>query len=245
VFTSDVAYDSFMGRYSRRLAPVFADFAGVSVGSHVLDVGAGTGALTAELVRRATTVAAIEPSPHFAVTLRERFPHSDVRHGPGESLPWPDATFDAALAQLVVSFMDDAPAAFAEMRRVVRPGGVVAVCMWARPGMDMLDAINRAQAAVSPESSKVDASRYRTRDSFQELIGADAEVEQLQVESEYEDFEEFWNALAGGAGPAGVWAAGLARETRAAARDELRRQLGDPAGRFTLTGRAWAGRVTR
>jgi ubiquinone/menaquinone biosynthesis C-methylase UbiE len=244
MFTSDVAYDGFMGRYSTRLAPLLADFAGVSSGAHVLDVGAGTGALTAELARRGATVAAIDPSPQFAATLRERFPDTDARQGPAETLPWPDATFDFALAQLVVSFMDDAPAGVAEMRRVVRPGGVVAACMWSRPGMDMLDAINRTQAAVTPEAASADVPRYRTRESFQELFGDAAEIEQLRVESEYEDFDEFWNALAAGVGPAGMWAASLEGDTRAAARDELRRQLDDPAGRFTLTGRAWAARVT-
>jgi ubiquinone/menaquinone biosynthesis C-methylase UbiE len=245
MFTSDAAYDSFMGRYSMRLAPLFADFAGVSAGAHVLDVGAGTGALTAELVRRDATVAAIDPSPQFATTLGDRFPGADTRQGPGESLPWPDATFDVALAQLVVSFMDDAPKGVAEMRRVVRPGGVVAACMWSRPGMDMLDAINRTQAVVTPKDTSADVTRYRTRESFQELLGDNAEIEQLSVDAEYEDFAEFWNALAGGVGPVGVWAASLDDGTREAAREDLRSQLGDPAGRFALTGRAWAARVTR
>jgi 16S rRNA A1518/A1519 N6-dimethyltransferase RsmA/KsgA/DIM1 with predicted DNA glycosylase/AP lyase activity len=56
MWNSDSAYDSFMGRFSRRLAPLFADFAGVSSDDHVLDVGAGTGALTEELLRRGATV---------------------------------------------------------------------------------------------------------------------------------------------------------------------------------------------
>jgi ubiquinone/menaquinone biosynthesis C-methylase UbiE len=244
MFTSDAAYDTFMGRYSTRLAPVFLDFAGLPAGAHVLDVGAGTGALTAELARRGATVAAIDPSPQFAATLRARFPGIDSREGPAETLPWPDATFDAALAQLVVAFMSDAPAGVAEMRRVVRPGGVVAACMWSRPGMDMLDAINRTRDVVAPGGESVDVTRYRTRESFQDLLCPDAQVEQLSVESEYEDFEEFWNALAGGVGPAGVWVASLEGDQREAARAEVRSQLGNPTGRFTLTGRAWAGRVT-
>src|SRR5712691_223871 len=131
---SDVSYDRFMGRYSVRLAPAFADFAGVTAGQRVVDVGAGTGALTAELAQRvgADSVAAAEPSPKFVEALRARIPGVDVREGPGEQLPWKDGTFDAALAQLVVSFMADPPAGVREMRRVVRPGGVVAVCMWDR-----------------------------------------------------------------------------------------------------------------
>src|SRR5919108_6564072 len=110
MFQSELAYDNFMGRFSQRLAPVFADFAGVEANQHVLDVGAGTGALTAELVRRGTEVAAAEPSSAFVEALRGRFPGLDVREAGAERLPWPDESFDVALAQLVVSFMSDAPA---------------------------------------------------------------------------------------------------------------------------------------
>src|SRR5436305_14563109 len=151
MFTSDVAYDNFMGRYSARLAPLFADFAGIEGGERVLDVGAGTGALTAELARRSPSVAAVDPSPEFVAALRHRFPDVDARQAPAEELPWPDESFDGALAQLVVSFMADAPAGIAEMRRVVRSGGVVAACMWELDEMQMLDAINRARAAITPD----------------------------------------------------------------------------------------------
>src|SRR5438067_5573828 len=100
MFVSDAAYDNFMGRYSTRLAPVFADFAGVEAGQRALDVGAGTGALTAELVRRGAEAAAVEPSSSFVASLRGRFPGADVRESGAEDLPWPDGSFDVALAQL-------------------------------------------------------------------------------------------------------------------------------------------------
>ena len=88
MWNSDAAYDNFMGRFSSRLAPVFADFAGVQLGERVLDVGAGTGMLTQELVRRGARPTAIEPSPAFAESLRRRFPDLDVREGAAERLPW-------------------------------------------------------------------------------------------------------------------------------------------------------------
>jgi SAM-dependent methyltransferase len=244
MFTSDAAYDKFMGRFSRRLAPAFADFAGIDGGQRVLDVGAGTGALTDELVRRGAHVAAVDPSPEFAATLRVRFPDIDARQGRAEQLPWPDASFDAALAQLVVAFMSDAHAGIAEMRRVVRPGGVVAICMWTRDDMELLAAINRAQAVVSPERS-ADVSPYRTPESARDLLGEAVELETLTVEADYSGFDDFWEALEGGVGPAGVWLESLSAEQRAAAREELYRQVGEPSGTFTLTGRAWAARVRR
>src|SRR6516162_8357527 len=97
----------FMGQYSEPLASQFADLAGVRPGQRLLDVGCGPGALTAELVRRAgaDAVSAVEPSASFAAAARERLPGVDVRRAPAERLPFPDGTFDAALAQLVVHFM--------------------------------------------------------------------------------------------------------------------------------------------
>jgi SAM-dependent methyltransferase len=244
MFSSDVGYDKFMGRFSTRLAPVFADFAGIESGDRVLDVGAGTGALTAELVRREADVAAVEPSPEFTAALQNRFPDIDARQGGAEQLPWPDGAFDAALAQLVVTFMSDAKAGVAEMRRVVRSGGVVAVCMWTRDDMEMLAAINRTQAVITPDRT-ADVSPYRSPESAYELLGDDAQVELLTISAEYSGFEDFWSSLGSGAGPAGQWALSLSDEQRAAAHDELYRQVGEPTGSFALNGTAWAARVTR
>src|SRR5260221_13672993 len=161
---SDTAYDNFMGRYSMQLGPAFAEFCGVEAGQRVLDVGAGTGALTAELVRRGAQVAAIDPSPSFVASLERRLPGVDVQAGPAEDLPWPDESFDAALAQLVLTFMSDAPNGIEEMRRVVRPGGVVAACMWDRHGMDMLAAIHRTQEALVASGPTEARTVYRSRD---------------------------------------------------------------------------------
>jgi ubiquinone/menaquinone biosynthesis C-methylase UbiE len=242
---SEAAYDKFMGRYSVRLAPVFADFAGVEAGQRVLDVGAGTGALAAELARRELDVAAVEPAPTFVAALRARLPSVDVRQAGAEDLPWPDASFDAALAQLVVTFMSNALAGVAEMRRVVRPGGVVAVCMWDREGMEMLGAVNRTQRALDPNRPTPEQlTLYRTREELESLVGEGAQTELLEVESEYAGFDELWGTVVDGAGPAGAWAKSLDDEQRAAARDEMYRQVGSPSGAFTLTGRAWAVRTT-
>jgi SAM-dependent methyltransferase len=243
---TDAAYDNFMGRFSVPLAPVFADFAGIAPGQRVLDVGAGTGALTSELVRRGASPAAAEPSPPFVAALRSRFPGVEVQESPAESLPWPDESFDAALAQLVITFMRDAPAGVAEMRRVVRPGGVVAVCMWDRDRMEMLGAVNRTQRALDPSRPTPEQlTTYRTQEEIERLMGDGAEVDLLEVDAGYTGFGELWEAIADSAGPTGEWAKSLDTEQRREARAELYRQVGEPEGPFTLRGRAWAARATR
>src|SRR3954454_16405577 len=103
------SYDRFMGAWSLSLAGPFADFAGVRPGMRALDVGCGPGSLTTELVRRlgADAVAAVDPSAPFVAAARARHPGVDVRQAAAEALPYPDETYDVALAQLVVHFMAD------------------------------------------------------------------------------------------------------------------------------------------
>jgi SAM-dependent methyltransferase len=235
-------YDAFMGRYSQRLAPPFADFAGVSARSRVLDVGAGTGALTAELLERGATVAAAEPSPEFVAVLRERFPGLEVEEAPAESIPWADDVFDAALAQLVVAFMADAPAAIAEMVRVARR---VAVCMWGVAEVEMFAAIDRTAEAING-SRAVEPRRYRTPEELHDLLAPHGEVSaaELDVTAGYRDFDDFWQAMSHGVGPVGQWLVSLDVEGRERAHAELFRQLGSPDGPFELKARAFAAAVT-
>ena len=92
------AYDAFMGRWSRLLSVPFADLAEVRSGQTALDVGCGTGALTAVLVARLgpVDVAAADPSAPFVGAMRERFPGVDVREAPAERMPFPADGFDVS-----------------------------------------------------------------------------------------------------------------------------------------------------
>jgi ubiquinone/menaquinone biosynthesis C-methylase UbiE len=126
------AYDRFMGRFSALLADRFLDRVGVAKPQQVLDVGCGPGALTAALVRRlgAAAVAAVDPSEPFVAAVRERLPGTEVYQAAVEHLPFPEARFDAAVAQLVVHFMAEPVAGLREMARVTRPGGTVGATVW-------------------------------------------------------------------------------------------------------------------
>jgi SAM-dependent methyltransferase len=236
------AYDNFMGRYAVRLAPLFADFAGVS-GGRVLDVGAGTGMLTRQLLDRGCEVTAAEPSPEFCAVLRERFPSIDVVQAPAEDLPLADGSFDAALAQLVVAFMSDAPAAVREMARVA---STVAVCMWGVEEVEMFAAIGRTSEVFGNGESEPGARRYRSLEELVALLEPLGEVEtaMLDVSAPYEDYDDYWGALAAQVGPAGQWLRSLDESQRAGAREEMHRQLGSPEGPFTLSGRCYAARVS-
>lgn len=247
VFSVDEdSYDDFMGRYSTRLAPLFADFAGVRAAQRVLDVGAGTGALTRELIARGATVVAAEPSPDFTRALRARFPQMEVHEARAEELPFADDSFDVALAQLVVAFMADAGAAMRELGRVAR---TVAICMWGLEEMEMLAAIGRTARVLGLSAAGSGPRRFRSAGELRDLLGAaglaDVELCELDVTASYADYEEFWRALSRQVGPAGEWLHGLDDDQRARARDELHRQLGSPGGAFQLRGRAYGARGAR
>lgn len=236
------AYDDFMGRYSSRLAVRFAEFAGVSSGLRVLDVGAGTGALTGELLARGASVAAVDPSPEFVAAFGTRFPDVEVHEASADEMPFEDGAFDLALAQLVLAFVPDGPAAVAEMARVARR---VAVCMWGVAEVDMFAAIDRTATTIGTATA-TEPRRYRTPHEIAGLLAPLGEVEsaELDVTAGYRDFDEFWQALQGGVGPAGHWIASLDAEAHERAHDELHRQLGSPDGPFELNARAFAAAVT-
>jgi SAM-dependent methyltransferase len=240
------AYDRFMGRYSQELAPVFADFAGIEPGLTALDVGCGSGVLTAELAQRlgAGRVAAVDPSP-LVVACAARVPGADVREAAAEQLPWPDDSFDAALAQLVIHFLDDPAAGVREMSRVVRPTGVVAACSWDFPSMQLLGTFWDSVRQVHPNEPG-EAFEYGTRDRLAQLGSEaglhDVETALLEVSSEYEDFDELWSSFLLGVGPAGQYCVSLEPQAQQAVRDEYRRRIGDPHGRFALTATALAVR---
>ena len=242
------AYDAFMGRYSILLGPQLADLAGVSAGQRALDVGCGTGQLTGELVERlgASSVSAVDPSPPFVAAMRDRYPEVDVQQAPAELLPFPDDSFDAALAQLVVLFMSDPAAGLAEMARVTRPDGVVAACVWdhAAGGQGPLSVFWKAARDIDPnvddESTLAGAGQGQLTELFTAAGLRQVEEVTLSIGVEHSSFEEWWEPYTLGVGPAGAHVASLSEEGQAELREHCRRTL--PEAPFVLTARAWAAR---
>jgi SAM-dependent methyltransferase len=241
------AYDRFMGRYSLPLGPRFADFAAVTPGQRVLDVGCGPGALTAELASRLgpAAVSAVDPSEPFVAAVRERHPEVGVRRAAAEQLPFEDQTFDAALAQLVVHFMAQPVAGLREMARVTRERGVVAACVWDHAGgrgpLSLFwEAAHELDPDVEDESQLAGAREGHLPQLFEAAGLHEIEERALSVSIEHPSFDEWWEPFTLGVGPAGGYAAGLDRKRRAELRELCRERL--PAAPFILTAHAWAAR---
>jgi SAM-dependent methyltransferase len=239
------AYLRFMGKYSEPLAAVFADLAGVAQGQRALDVGCGPGALTAELVRRLGTgeVSAVEPSRSFAAAARDRLPGVSISVSAAEHLPFPDGTFDVALAQLVVHFMADPVAGLREMGRVTRTGGTVAACVWDHAGdrsplAVFWQAARELDPSVRDESGLAGVREGHLAELFAQAGLGPARAAILTVRVTHRTFEQWWEPFTLGVGPAGSYVASLSEERRTALREHCRHLL--PAGPVEISASAWA-----
>jgi SAM-dependent methyltransferase len=235
-----------MGRYAVPLASQFAALAQLDPGQRVLDVGCGTGALTAELVGRlsADRVSAVDPSEAFVASMREQFPEVDVRRATAEDLPFSDGSFDTTLAQLVVHFMSDPVAGLTEMARVTRPGGVVSACVWDQasgtgPLAVFWRAVRDVDPAASDESELPGVREGHLIELFHQAGLVAVEPTVLTVTVRFASFEEWWEPFTLGVGPAGAYVARLdarQREVLAAQCSALLPQ----SGPFDITASAWA-----
>jgi SAM-dependent methyltransferase len=250
-FTSGTdLYHQHVGRYGAELAAKLLVASGVQPGQRALDVGCGPGPLTAALadVLGAEHVAAVDPSKPMVGACRARVPGADIRQSGAESLPFADHTFDVVLAQLVVNFMSDALTGVREMRRVAKPGGTVAACVWDYAGeMTFLRRFWDAAVALDPVGAgpcdEGVCMRFCSETELQKLWQdaglSTIETGALVVSGRWERFDELWAPLAAGLAPSGAYTASLDETRREALRVEFHRRLGAPSGAFELGARAW------
>jgi len=239
------AYLAFMGRYSEPLAVKFADIAGVSSGQVALDVGCGSGALTAELLARLgpDAVSAVEPSQTLVSAAHARLPEAKVSRATAERLPFRDRVFDLVAAQLVVHFMADAVAGLREMGRVTRPGGTVAACVWDHAGergpVTVFWQAARQLDRHSPDESDLAGVREgHLAELFAQAGLGEAQVTTLTVTARFPSFQQWWEPFTLGVGPAGAYLASLDADRQSAVREGCRALL--PPGEVEIRASAWA-----
>ncbi len=256
--TDGDAYERQMGRWSQRLAEAFLDFAGpAGDAERILDLGCGTGSLTLALARRSATsrICGLDFSTAYVEYARRRTsdPRVEFRVGDACAIPFPAASFDRVLSLLMLHFVPKAPTAVVEMRRVARPGSVVAAAVWdARGGVVAQRIFLDTAAALDP---RADALRARncTRPMARpgELAAAwreaglrDIREAALTIRMDYADFKDFWAPYLGRQGPAADYVAGLDPAALGLLREHVRRAYldGEPDGARSYAATAWAVR---
>jgi ubiquinone/menaquinone biosynthesis C-methylase UbiE len=247
VFDDGVAYEKMMGTWSRIAGDLFLDWLAPPSGLRWVDIGCGNGAFTERLVERCAPaeVQGVDPSPEQLSFARGR-PAARLakfQQGDAMALPFADNSFDAAVMALVLFFVPNPDKGLAEMVRVVKPGGLVAVYVWDVVGGGMPHApigielramgINTARPP-SFEVSRMDALQRLWSEAGLEGI----ETRVIEPQRTFANFDEFWaiNMLGPVIGP-------TVRDLTPAKVEELRTRVrarlpADSTGRITCSARA-------
>jgi SAM-dependent methyltransferase len=254
-YSNPAAYDSFMGRWSARLAPLFIHFAGVEDGHRILDVGCGTGSLSRALLACGNTidVTGVDPVADYVLFAQQAVPDSRAQFqlGAAEALQFSDGAFDGALGLLLLQDIADPGQVVREMARVTRRGGLVAACQWDFDrGLPMISLFWEAAEAVAPEAvarqrGQGSAKLVNDKDLGELWISCDlwkVRTASLELTMKFSSFDDFWLPFLGGATPTSAFAATLNRETGGTVAAVLRDKMPISArdGSFALPARAWA-----
>ncbi len=248
------SYEAYMGRWSRQIAPRFLEWLDAPRGLDWLEVGCGTGALSGAILEKCQpkSLVAIDPSEGFLAKARTHVTDSRVTFqiGDAQALTLATASRDIAVSALMLNFVPDRGKALAEMRRVVRPGGVVAFYVWdyAGGGVEFMRAFWNAAIALDPAAADLAENKrfpFCTRDGLTALAReaglTDVNATAVEAPTVFRDFEDFWRPFTLGAGPAPGYCVKLAPEARQRLKEKLQSSLAHRAdGTIALTTRAWA-----
>lgn len=222
-------------------------FVGVRPGQRLLDVGCGTGALIGALidVLGSVDVVGIDPSAVFVAAVQERHPGVRVEHAGAENLPFADATFEGALAQLSIDAMLDPARGVREMVRVTEPGGVVAACVWDHAGGHgplsvFWEAAGQDDPDVLGEAHLPGAGEGQLALLWGAAGLESIEITALTVGLEIDDFDTWWDSFIMGSVAAGTYLAAQTPERRRVLRERC--QSMQPPGTFVVAASAWAVR---
>lgn len=251
-------YEHYVGRWSRPVADVFLEWLACPPRMSWLDVGCGTGALSRKVLERCSpkSLHGIDPSAGFINHARNILDDARVvlSEGGAESIPFEDESFDVVTSALVLNFVPNPRAGLAEMARVARPGGTVAVYVWDyAEKMELIRYFWDAAVELNNQAKELDEGlRFRicNRDAlcalFEEAGLEQIEAKNIDVPTKFRDFDDYWTPFLGGQGPAPGYAMGLDATDRDALRDLLKQRLPvSTDGSISLIARALAVRGVR
>jgi ubiquinone/menaquinone biosynthesis C-methylase UbiE len=247
-------YDYYMGRWSSRVAELFTDWLSLSPGLEWLDIGCGSGALSETILnkQKPERVTAIDQSEGFVKTAQKRLGNrANCRVGNAFDLPLENASVNAAISGLVLNFLPEPEKALIEMKRVTTPGGSVAVYVWDYAGkMDLLNYFWDTAVELNPKAINLHEGRRfpgtdseGLKDIFKRAGFLEIETAPLEINTDFSDFDDYWQPFLGGQGPAPTYVLSLDESERDKLRHALLERLAIRAdGSIPMVARAWAAK---
>jgi SAM-dependent methyltransferase len=204
-------YEAFMGRWSEHLASQFLDRVNVAPGGNVLDVACGTGVLAKALAEAGARVIGIDASEGYLEGARLRRSHANIayEHGDVRHMRFDNNAFDAAVSTLALDVIPEIEQVVAEMKRVTRPGGVVASAVTQfLGGMPAWDLVLHTGAVLVPDIAmlrSISAGRQLFWPNGQAALWrkvglADVTEVPVVVDCEYASFADYWATFTDGPG---------------------------------------------
>lgn len=248
-------YEQYVGRWSRQVAPLFLNWLGAPAGRRWLDVGCGTGALSAAILDECAplSVAGVEPSEGFLDSARRQLAgRATLYRGSATAIPLGNASVDLVVSGLVLNFIPDQAAALAEMARVTGNGGIIGSYVWDYAGkMELMRFFCDAAVELDTGATQLDEgvrfplcqpdalTRLFTSAGLEQI-----EVTAIDIATPFPGFEDYWQPFLGGQGPAPAYAMSLDEAARVRLRESLRARIPLlPDGSVSMAARAWAVRA--
>jgi len=252
-WSSGDSYERYIGRWSRLVAKEFIHWVAIPETSRWLDVGCGTGALSQTILELADPqqVKGIDRSEDYVKSARSKVNHlnAEFETGDAQALSIESQMVDVAVSGLVLNFVSQPNKMIAEMTRVVRKDGTVALYVWDYAGkMQLMRHFWNAAVALDTAAYDLDEGRRfpichpdLLSDLFREAGLREITTRPIDIPTDFKDFDDYWTPFLGGQGPAPGYAMALSEEHRAQLRDRIYNSLPFALdGSIPLVARAWA-----
>ena len=245
------AYENYMGRWSKKVAPLFLQWLDAPGKKSWVDIGCGTGGLT-ELIAKTcepVSIIGVDMAEGFIEIARERVKQADFHIESADKLSLPNDTVDYVVSALMLNFVPDAQSVLNEMARVARPGGIVALYVWDYAGhMQIMRNFFDTAILFDARSADFDDGKNAPicrptplKNAFKSAKLEDVSVKALDIAAAFKNFDDYWTPFLGGVGSAPKYCVALDESIRDKIRKSLQEKLPTgPDGEILLAARAWA-----